>query len=123
MAMYRGFSTLQGNFSSTKVVDGDLIKRDLLNAFAIRKGEKVGSPGYGSGVLDLVMEPLTEEVKNLLLEEVTATIAQDPRVSLQQLVIDEYANGLQAQINLIYVQTDQAESLIINFDRQDGTVS
>jgi phage baseplate assembly protein W len=123
MAMYRGFSTLQGNFSSTKVVDGELIKRDLLNAFAIRKGEKVGSPGYGSGVLDLVMEPLTEEVKNLLLEEVTATIALDPRVSLQQLVIDEYANGLQAQINLIYVQTDQAESLVINFDRQDGTVS
>jgi phage baseplate assembly protein W len=123
MSMYRGFSTLQGNFTSTKVVDGDLIKRNLLNAFAIRKGEKVGSPGYGSGVLDLVMEPLTEEVKNLLLEEVTATIAQDPRVSLQQLVIDEYANGLQAQINLLYVQSNQSESLVINFDRQDGTVS
>ena len=123
MAMYRGFSTLQGNFSSTKVVDGDLIKRDLLNAFAIRKGEKVGSPGYGSGVLDLVMEPLTEEVKNLLLEEVTSTIAQDPRVSLQQLVIEEYENGLQAQINLLYVQSNQSESLVINFDRQDGTVS
>ena len=123
MSMYRGFSTLQGNFTSTKVVDVDLIKRNLLNAFAIRKGEKVGSPGYGSGVLDLVMEPLTEEVKNLLLEEVTATIAQDPRVSLQQLVIDEYANGLQAQINLLYVQSNQSESLVINFDRQDGTVS
>jgi len=123
MAMYRGFSTLQGNFSSTKVVDSELVKRDLLNAFAIRKGEKVGSPGYGSGVLDLVMEPLTEEVKNLLLEEVTATIAQDPRVSLQQLVIDEYANGLQAQINLLYVQSNQSENLVIRFDRQDGTVN
>ena len=123
MSMYRGFSTLQGNFTSTKVVDVDLIKRNLLNAFAIRKGEKVGSPGYGSGVLDLVMEPLTEEVKNLLLEEVTATIAQDPRVSLQQLVIDEYANGLQAQINLLYVQSNQSENLVIRFDRQDGTVN
>jgi|TARA_R110000823_G_scaffold92262_1_gene202516 phage baseplate assembly protein W len=123
MAMYRGFSTLQGNFLSTKVVDTELVKRDLLNAFAIRKGEKVGTPGYGSGVLDLVMEPLTEEVKNLLLEEVTSTIAQDPRVSLQQLVIEEYENGLQAQINLLYVQSNQSESLVINFDRQDGTVS
>ena len=123
MSMYRGFSTLQGNFSSTKVVDSELVKRDLLNAFAIRKGEKVGTPGYGSGVLDLVMEPLTEEVKNLLLEEVTSTIAQDPRVSLQQLVIEEYENGLQAQINLLYVQSNQSENLVINFDRQDGTVS
>jgi phage baseplate assembly protein W len=123
MAMYRGFSTLQGNFLSTRVVDTELVKRDLLNAFAIRKGEKVGTPGYGSGVLDLVMEPLTEEVKNLLLEEVTSTIAQDPRVALQQLVIEEYENGLQAQINLLYVQSNQSESLVINFDRQDGTVS
>ena len=123
MAMYRGFSTLQGNFLSTKVVDTELVKRDLLNAFAIRKGEKVGTPGYGSGVLDLVMEPLTEEVKNLLLEEVTSTIAQDPRVSLQQLVIEEYENGLQAQINLLYVQSNESENLVINFDRQDGTVS
>ena len=123
MAMYRGFSTLQGNFLSTRVVDTELVKRDLLNAFAIRKGEKVGTPGYGSGVLDLVMEPLTEEVKNLLLEEVTSTIAQDPRVSLQQLVIEEYENGLQAQINLLYVQSNQSETLVINFDRQDGTVS
>ena len=123
MAMYRGFSTLQGNFLSTKVVDTELVKRDLLNAFAIRKGEKVGTPGYGSGVLDLVMEPLTEEVKNLLLEEVTSTIAQDPRVSLQQLVIEEYENGLQAQINLLYVQSNQSENLVINLDRQDGTVS
>ena len=123
MAMYRGFSTLQGNFLSTRVVDTELVKRDLLNAFAIRKGEKVGTPGYGSGVLDLVMEPLTEEVKNLLLEEVTSTIAQDPRVSLEQLVIEEYENGLQAQINLLYVQTNESESLVINFDRQDGTVS
>lgn len=121
--MYRGFSTVQGSFESTRVVDGDLIKRDLLNAFAIRKGEKVGSPAYGSGVLDLVMEPLTEEVKNLLIEEVTTTIKQDPRVALQQLVIDEYENGLQAQINLVYVQTNQSETLVINFDRQDGTVS
>ena len=123
MSMYRGFSTLQGNFSSTKVVDSELVKRDLLNAFAIRKGEKVGTPGYGSGVLDLVMEPLTEEVKNLLLEEVTSTIAQDPRVSLQQLVIEEYENGLQAQINLLYVQSNQSENLVIRFDRQDGTVN
>ena len=123
MAMYRGFSTLQGNFLSTKVVDTELVKRDLLNAFAIRKGEKVGTPGYGSGVLDLVMEPLTEEVKNLLLEEVTSTIAQDPRVSLQQLVIEEYENGLQAQINLLFLQSNESENLIINFDRQDGTVS
>ena len=69
------------------------------------------------------MEPLTAEVKNLMLEEVTSTIAQDPRVSLQHLVIDEYENGLQAQIELLYVQSNQSEKLVINFDRKDGTIN
>ena len=123
MAMYRGFSTLSGNFSTTKITDSYLLKRDLLNSFAIRKGEKVGRPDFGSNILDLIMEPLTAEVKNLMLEEVTSTIAQDPRVSLQHLVIDEYENGLQAQIELLYVQSNQSEKLVINFDRKDGTIN
>lgn len=123
MVLYKGFSTLGGEFTSTKLTDHDLIKRDLLNHFAIRKGEKVGSPGFGSGVLDLVFEPLTEEVKGLLLEEIQAVINNDPRVALQELLIDEYESGIQAQVSLLYVLDDQVETMIINFDRQDGTIS
>tara|TARA_B100000029_G_C17414073_1_gene901827 strand:+ start:535 stop:906 length:372 start_codon:yes stop_codon:yes gene_type:complete len=123
MSLYRGFSTLEGNFKSPRLVDEDLIKRDILNSFAIRKGEKVGVPEYGSSVLDLIMEPLTEEIKNLLIEEVTTTIQQDPRVALKQLVLDEFANGIQCQIELLFVKTNQVETLQINFNRQDGTVT
>tara|TARA_R110002074_G_scaffold292508_3_gene464192 strand:- start:17691 stop:18071 length:381 start_codon:yes stop_codon:yes gene_type:complete len=121
--LYRGFSTLDGDFKSPRLVDDQLIKRDILNSFAIRKGEKVGVPDYGSSVLDLIMEPLTEEVKNLLIEEITNTINQDPRVSLKQLVIDEFENGIQCQIELLYVTTNQVENLRINFNRDDGTVT
>ena len=123
MVLYKGFSTLGGEFTSTKLTDHDLIKRDLLNHFAIRKGEKVGNPGFGSGALDLVFEPLTEEVKNLLLEEIQAVINNDPRVALQELLVDEYENGIQAQVSLLYVLDNQVETMIINFDRQDGTIS
>ena len=123
MVLYKGFSTLSGEFTSTKLTDHDLIKRDLLNHFAIRKGEKVGNPGFGSGVLDLVFEPLTEEVKNLLLEEIQAVINNDPRVALQSLLVDEYENGIQAQVSLLYVLDDKVETMIINFDKQDGTIS
>ena len=123
MSLYRGFSTLDGNFKSPRLVDADLIKRDILNSFAIRKGEKVGVPDYGSSVLDLIMEPLTEEVKNLLIEEVTNTIRLDPRVALKQLVLDEYENGIQCQLELLYVKTNEVETLRINFNRQDGTIT
>jgi phage baseplate assembly protein W len=123
MSLYRGFSTLEGKFKSPRLVDEDLIKRDILNSFAIRKGEKVGVPEYGSSVLDLIMEPLTEEIKNLLIEEVATTIQLDPRVSLKQLVLDEFENGIQCQIELLFVKTNQVETLQINFNRQDGTVT
>jgi len=123
MSIYRGFSTLEGEFSSPRLTDTELINRDLLNSFAIRKGEKVGNPAYGSSILDLIMEPLTEEVKNLLIEEVTTTINQDPRIGLKQLILTEFNNGIQCELELVYVQTNQVETLLINFNRQDGTVS
>jgi len=123
MSLYRGFSTLEGEFKNSRLVDSDLIKRDLLNSFAIRKGEKIMNPAYGSSVMDLVMEPLTEEVKNLLIEEVTTTIKSDPRVALKNLVLVEYEHGIQCQIELLYVKTNQVENLLINFNRQDGTVT
>lgn len=123
MSLYRGFSTLEGEFASSRLVDNDLIKRDILNSFAIRKGEKVGNPAYGSSIMDLVMEPLTEEIKNLLIEEVSNTIKSDPRVGLRQLILTEYENGIQCQIDLLYTKTNQTEKLLVNFNRQDGTVT
>jgi len=41
IATYKGFSTINNDFGSPKLTDTDLIKRDLLNHFAIRKGEKL----------------------------------------------------------------------------------
>lgn len=123
MSLYRGFSTLEGEFASSRLVDNDLIKRDILNSFAIRKGEKVGNPAYGSSIMDLVMEPLTEEIKNLLIEEVSNTIKSDPRVGLRQLILTEYEYGIQCQIELLYTNTNQTENLLVNFNRQDGTVT
>mgnify|MGYP003647063605 CR=1 FL=1 len=122
MAMYIGYSSIGTEFSSIRLEDNDLIKRDLLNHFAIRKGEKVMNPNFGSSINDLIMEPITESTKNALLEEIQAIIDADPRVSLQELSVDEIGNGLQAQITLFYVNTNQSESMLITFLNQDGQV-
>ena len=47
MTTFIGFNTINQNKKFT-VVDFDLIKIDLLNAFNIRQGELVGRPGYGT---------------------------------------------------------------------------
>ena len=121
IATYKGFSTIGNNFGSPKLTDTDLIKRDLLNHFAIRKGEKLMNGEFGTSLRDLIMDPLTEETKQLIIEEVNAVINNDPRVRPEEVTMDEYENGLQVQIVLRYVIDNQVETLQVRFDRPDVT--
>jgi len=120
IATYKGFSTIGNNFGSSKLTDTDLIKRDLLNHFAIRKGEKLMRGNFGTSLRDLIMDPLTEEIKQLIIEEVNAVINNDPRVRPEEVTLDEYENGLQVQIVLRYVIDNQVENLVVRFDRPDN---
>lgn len=122
IAVYKGFSTIKNDFGGSKVTDTDLIKRDLLNHFAIRKGEKLMNGNFGTSLRDLIMDPLTEETKQLIIEEVNAVIANDPRVRPEEVTLDEYESGLQVQIVLRYVIDNQVENLLVRFDRPDNAV-
>ena len=120
IATYKGFSTINNDFGSSKLNDTDLIKRDLLNHFAIRKGEKLMDGNFGTSLRDLIMDPLTEETKQLIIEEVNTVINSDPRVRPEEVTLDEYENGLQVQIVLRYVIDNQGENLQVRFDRPDN---
>ena len=120
IATYKGFSTINNDFGSSKLNDTDLIKRDLLNHFAIRKGEKLMDGNFGTSLRDLIMDPLTEETKQLIIEEVNTVINSDPRVRPEEVTLDEYENGLQIQKVLRYVIDNQVENLQVRFDRPDN---
>jgi phage baseplate assembly protein W len=100
-----------------RVNDQELIKRDLLNHFAIRKGEKLMNPDFGSTINDLLMEPLTEDTKNIVIEEVTNIVNTDPRINAEQITLDEYENGIYVEAVIRYATTNEIETLRINFDR------
>jgi phage baseplate assembly protein W len=120
IATYKGFSTVNNNFSSSKLTDTDLIKRDLLNHFAIRKGEKLMNGEFGTSLRDLIMDPLTEETKAIVIQEVNAVIENDPRVRSEGITLDEYENGLQIEMSVRYVLDNQVENLVVRFDRPDN---
>lgn len=119
VAVYKGISTVNNNFGSIKLTDTDLIKRDILNHFAIRKGEKLMDGNFGTHIRDLIMDPLTEETKAAVVQEVNAVIGSDPRVVAEGITIDEYENGLQIEMQLRYVISNQVENLRVKFDRAD----
>jgi phage baseplate assembly protein W len=121
IATYKGFSTVNNNFDSSKLTDTDLIKRDLLNHFAIRKGEKLMNGEFGTSLRDLIMDPLTDETKAIVIQEVNAVIENDPRVRSEGITLDEYENGLQIEMSVRYVIDNQVENLVVRFDRPDNT--
>ena len=117
VATYKGISTVNNDFGSIKLTDTDLIKRDLLNHFALRKGEKLMNANFGTSIRDLIMDPLTEETKAAVVSEVNDVINSDPRVRAESVTIDEYKSGIRIEMQLRYVVSNQVENLSIRFDR------
>jgi phage baseplate assembly protein W len=122
MAIYNGFSTINQN-KKFKLTDLDLVKRDLMNHFQIRKGEKLMNPDFGSIIWNTLFEPMTDEVKRAIIDDVNTIVNYDPRVSVTDILLTEQQNGLQIQISLTYIPTNQSASMMFTFDRDSGTLS
>jgi phage baseplate assembly protein W len=119
MATYIGFSTYNRDRKFT-LSDFDLVRQDLLNHFSIRKGEKLMNPNFGTIIWDTLFEPLDENVKDLIAEDVKRIVDYDPRVEVDNIVITEYDDGIQLELELNYVLTNQVTQLAIKFDRESG---
>jgi len=122
MAIYKGYNTVGVTFGTTKLEDEEIIKRDLLNHFNIRKGEKLMNPTFGSAVWDHLYSPMTEDVKQLLVDDVTEIVNSDPRTSVTDITLSEYELGIQIEVGLIYNETNQSEQLVFEFNSETNTV-
>ena len=123
MSIYRGFNTIDRDFGPYKLRDQALIIRDLLNHFAIRKGEKLHNPNFGSIIWNMLYEPLTADVKSTIVEDVKRIVNYDPRISIDSVLIDEFENGLQIQIDLTYLPGNYSDKLRLEFNSQTNTLS
>jgi phage baseplate assembly protein W len=117
---YRGISTVDPDANNWVLYDIALIKQDLLNHFNIQKGEKLSDPTFGTIIWSAIYEPLTELVKQAIVDDVTEIVNYDPRVNAESIVVDEYDNGIQVECTLRYLQYNISESLRISFDENAG---
>lgn len=103
----------------TKVLyDEELVKRDLLNHFNTRKGERAFDAEYGFIGWDLVFELDQPSVKQALDDDARRIVSEDPRVELQYLEVQNTEYGYIINISLYYVQLESEEDLVIVFDRR-----
>lgn len=105
------------------MTDVELVKRDILNHFSIRKGEKLMNPEFGSIVWSLIFEQLDEATKALLKEDVQKIVNYDPRVRADNVVISEFDHGIQIEVDLTFLPTNESTSMSIKFDRESQTMA
>lgn len=119
---YRGFSTI-GNPNGYKLYDFELIKQDIINHFHIRQGEKLSDPTFGSVIWDLLFEPFTDQVRDIIVENVTQIVNYDPRVGVESVVVDTYEHGIQVECVLTFLPYGISEELRFRFDQQAGLLN
>jgi phage baseplate assembly protein W len=120
--MYRGFSTVD-RIRKFRLTDFELVKQDIINHFYIRKGEKLMKPNFGTIIWNVLHEPFTDELKSVITTDIKAIASYDPRVSIDNVMITEYDRGIQVELHLRYVQTNQSNLLSLRFDNQNNTLT
>jgi phage baseplate assembly protein W len=117
---YKGFSSLDSSNSGSRLYDFQLIQQDIINHFNTRKGSRVMNPGFGSAIWDLMMEPMTDEVRQTLIDDIKAICTFDPRVTPIQMNLTEYEKGYLLELTLLLNGTNQSSNLKLTFDQEVG---
>jgi phage baseplate assembly protein W len=115
-----GYSTVDSFFGSQVLENRELAKRDLLNHFYTRKGERLGSPEFGSILPELIFEQLDEFTVEQVEEDVSAIVRLDPRWRLISLntIIGEHS--IECVIRLEYLPTTTVDELYLKFTTEEG---
>jgi phage baseplate assembly protein W len=117
MPTFIGFNT-QNQFKKFTLVDGELIKRDLLNAFNITQGQLPGRPGYGTTLWDFLFESQDQTTMAAILREVQRVAGGDPRVYLSDVNVYPQENGVLIELEVQFVPNTDAQLLSVFFNQQ-----
>ncbi len=118
MPLFTGFSTKNKKAINHQLNDKDLVIEDLMNHIMTRKGERVMLPTYGSIIHDMIFEPLTEETTELIEEDLTDIIKDDPRCKFVSIEITDSDHTVNAMLRLEILPTNEPVELSIDLDRE-----
>ena len=112
---FKGFSS-RAEMRNFKLYDFECAKQDMINRLSVRKGERVENPEFGTMIYDAIFEPLTDILKDAIVEDITANLNADPRISTTDIIVTEADHGIAIQATITYVPLDITEKLRFNFD-------
>lgn len=116
---FKGFSSRAEN-TNFKLYDFELVKQNLLNRLSVRKGERVENPEFGTIIYDALFEPLTDSLRDAIVEDVTNNLNSDPRLSTEEVVVSETDHGIAIQATITYLPYNITEKLSFDFDQNSA---
>jgi phage baseplate assembly protein W len=112
-----GYSTLKPSKTrSWALYDLDLIKRDLLNNFHTRKGERIMRPTFGCDIWDYIGEQMTEDVLDAIKAEVTQIVEADERLACRSVNIYSSQNSISCTVDIFYRPYNIVDQFRVDFE-------
>jgi phage baseplate assembly protein W len=106
-----------------KLVDTKLVVQDFINSMNIRRGTKVGQPGYGTVLWDFLFDTNTAGVRAQIESEVRRLARQDPRIILNSLTIYSNSNGILIEIQMAISPINEAFVAKVKFNLATETAT
>jgi phage baseplate assembly protein W len=118
--LFKGFSTIDKKRAPFTLTDTDLIKRDLLNHFYTKKGERIMRPNFGCIIWDMLMEQDSPALQEEIREDIERIVELDPRVTLENTILYINDQTIRAEVVLKYYNLDQADTLYLEFNKRNA---
>jgi len=119
MATFIGFSTY-GKRTGTRVLeDKELAKRDLLNHFYTRRGERLGEPEFGSILPELIFEQFEQVIIDAADDDVRTIINSDPRWDLVDYRINIGEQSITIEVQLQYIPDLSDDTLRLEYKNNE----
>ena len=77
---------------------------------------------FGSIIWNLLFEPLTPDVKALIVNDINRIINSDPRIRVDNVLVDQLDLGLQIQVDITILPDNYTDSINLQFNRELNTV-
>jgi len=117
MAFFKGFSTI-GLQNRWKLEDTELVKRDILNHFQTRRGERLNNPGFGSRIWEFTFEGMSDELREAIANDAQSIIDAEPRVNLKDITVQQFQHGFQIEMDLYFINQDVSQAMYVQFNQE-----
>jgi len=117
MRTFKGYSTVGKTHGNFKLYDIERVKRDLLNEFYTRKGERLMAPEFGSIVWDLLFDPMTPDIVEIIKTDSERIVNRDPRLEHLRTDVSESEHTITVAIQLRFRPTSTVEELVAVYRR------